>query len=328
MTMIPTQCQFKHVVAFEVSKHDLVIHVLPGEQTSTICNKPKAIRTFLAKEKRRNAKVDLGPMLVVCEATGGYERHVLEICGELELAAHKAHGKRVRDFANDLGVLAKTDPVDARVLALYGLKTDDLRLYALPNAKEQALKDLKARRDEIQQMLIAENNRLEHARHASVHKSVTVHVASLRRAFATIEAEIARVITSCEHLARKAQLMRSLKGIGPVTVATLLACLPELGTMSKGEAAALAGLAPINRDSGKTSAPRHIMAGRNAIRRSLYMAALVARQSNPVIKDFARQLTQRGKPFKVVIVAVMRKLLITLNAILKTEQPWRHAKPA
>ncbi len=326
MTMRPTHTTFKHVVAFEVSKQTLVVHVLPGDHQHTTSNKPKAVRKLLIAEARRNVREQLGPLLVVCEATGGYERPVLEICVELGISCHLAHGKRVRDFANYLGVLAKTDPIDARVIALYGLKTEGLRLYQPPSPETQALKDLQNRRAEILDMLIAEGNRLEHARHPSVAKTLKVHIASLQRLRDALEAEIAALIKSSEVMARKARLMRSLKGIGPVTVATLLAHMPELGHLSKGEAAALAGLAPINRDSGKAQAPRHVIAGRSAVRRTLYMAAVVALQCNPVIKAFGRELTKRGKPFKVVATAVMRKLLITLNAILKSERPWRMAE--
>jgi len=327
MTMNPTQKQFNHVVAFEVSKHTLVVHELPGDEQCCIANEPKAVRRLLrAKIKRHHAR--LGALLVVCEATGGYERHVLEACVALGLTCHKAHGARVRHFAKYLGLIAKTDPIDARILALYGLRTEGLRLYRPPSPEELALKELKARRDDLIGMLIAEGNRLEHARQASVIQSIKAHVASLRKALKALEAEIALLLRSNETFARKARLMRSLKGVGPVTATTVLADMPELGTLDKGEAACLAGLAPINRDSGKTSGPRHIQAGRAAVRRCLYMAALAALQANPVIKAYAATLKARGKPFKVVIVAVMRKLLIILNGILRSGEPWRHAKIA
>lgn len=326
--MSPTHSAFKHAVAFEVAKQTLVIHVLPGDGQYSIANKPKAIRKLLMREMRCNAVAGLGPLLVVCEATGGYESQVLEICVELGLAVHKAHGSRVRHFAKYLGLLAKTDPIDARVLALYGLRTPGLRLYVPPTPELVALKDLKTRRDQVQQMLIAETNRLEHARHASVTRSLKAHIASLRKALAALEAEIAAHLEASDELAHKARLMRSLKGVGPATVAALLAYMPELGTFRKGEVACLAGLAPINNDSGKSHAPRHIAAGRSTVRTTLYMAALVAIQHNPVMRRFAASLQHNGKPFKVVITAVMRKLIVTLNAILRTGEPWRHAGQA
>lgn len=328
MTMSPTHAAFNHVVAFEVAKHTLVIHSLPGDGQCTIANKPKAVRKLLMREMRRNREADLGPLLVICEATGGYENHVLEICVELGLAVHKAHGSRVRYFAKYMGLLAKTDPIDARVLALYGLRTQNLRLYVPPSPEQVALKDLKTRRDQLQRMLIAETNRLEHAHHPSVMRSLKTHVAGLRKALAALEAEIAAHVRTNDALARKARLMRSLKGVGPATAATLLAYMPELGTFRKGEVACLAGLAPINNDSGTSRVPRHIEAGRSTVRAALYMAALVAVRHNPIMRRFAASLRQNGKPFKVVITAVMRKIIVTLNAILRTDQPWAHANHA
>jgi transposase len=232
----------------------------------------------------------------------------------------------MRHFAQYRSRLAKTDRIDARVLALYGRHTPDLRLYTPPNPEIVALQDLKVRRDQVQQMLIAESNRLEHARHAAVTRGLKAHIASLRKALATLEAEIAAHIAASEALARKVRLMRSLKGVGPATATTLLACMPQLGTLRKGEAACLAGVAPIANDSGKSHGPRHIKAGRAAVRTALYMAALVAMQHNPVMRNFAASLRQNGKPFKVAITAVMRKLIVTLNAILRSGQPWRHAQ--
>ena len=282
---------------------------------------------MLLAEIQRGAEDGLGAMLVVCEATGGYERHVLAICLELGVAVHKAHGSRVRYFARYLGLLAKTDPIDARVLALYGLKTTDLRLYVPPAPEALALRDLRTRRDQLQQMLFAEN-RLEHARHLSVSRSLKAHIASLRKALAALEAEIAACLKASETLARKARLMKTLKGVGPATVAAILAYMPEIGAFTKAGAACMAGLAPINDDSGKLKGPRHIEAGRAAVRKALYMAALVAIQHNPVMRLFADKLKRNGKPAKVVITAVMRKLIVTLNAILRSGEPWSHAKIA
>ena len=209
---------------------------------------------------------------------------------ELGIAAHKAHGSRVRCFARYLGLIAKTDPIDARVLALYGLKTPDLHLYVQPAPEVLELRDLKTRRDQVQEMLFAEKNRLEHARHASVSRSLSAHVASLRQALAALEAEIAALVKASETLDRKARLMQTLKGVGPATVAALLAYLPELGALSRSAIACLAGLAPFDDESGQFKGPRHIEAGRAAVRKTLYMAALVAIRHNPVMRLFAERL--------------------------------------
>lgn len=326
--MNPALSAFNHVVAFEVAKKSLVIHVLPADKQSAARNKPRAIRKALIAEMHRNAKEGLGPMLAVCEATGGYERHVLAICVELGIPVHNAHGARVRHFARYLGLLAKTDPIDARVIALYGLKTPDLRLYIPSPPEVLALKALKTRRDQVQHMLFAETNRLEHADHKSVSRSLNAHIESLKKALAGLEAEIAAHLKACATLAQKARLMQTLKGVGPATAAAILAYLPELGALTKGEAACLAGLAPINNDSGKLIGPRHIEAGRASVRKTLYMAALVAIKHNPIMRAFADKLRRSGKPGKVVITAVMRKLIVTLNGILRSNEPWRHAKAA
>ena len=201
--MNPAQKTFNHIVAFDVGKESLAVHVLPGDERQSIANEPKKIRKLLMAQMWRNTKLNLGPLLVVCEATGGYERQLLEICVELGIAAHKAHGSRVRNFAKYLGLIAKNDPIDARVLALFGVKTDNLRLYASPTPEQEALIDLRARRDQIQTMLLAETNRLEHVRHESVTKSLKKHIEVLRQALAEFETMIAAHIEASKELARQ-----------------------------------------------------------------------------------------------------------------------------
>src|SRR4029077_3251315 len=266
MTMIPTQQAFNHIVAFEVSKEMLVVHTLPADEQCTIPNKPQTVRRPLKAEVKRNRKERLGAVLIVCEATGGYERHVLDVAIDLGVPVHRAHGTRVRFFARYRGLLAKTDPIDARLLAHYGLKTDEVRLYVPPAPETVALRALHARRSEIQEMMIAETCRLDHARHKSVVTSLKAHIAELKAAFAAIEAEIAQLLRECETLKKKIELMRTVIGIGPVSAMVLLAYLPDIGRLTKGQVARLAGLAPINDDSGKKRGTRHVEAGRTAIR--------------------------------------------------------------
>lgn len=314
--------RFHHIIAFEVAKQNLTVHVLPDDRQEVVANSQAAVRRVLRREAARNQKTGLGSMLVVCEATGGYERHVLDGAAELNVALHRAHGSRTRFFARYLG-LAKTDPIDARMLARYGRDTPDLRLYRPPAQQDLALRALRKRRDELAVMLRMETNRLEHARQPRVLASIRTHAKAMTKELAALDAEIATLIAATPHLDRKARLMRTLKGIGPVTAAACLAYLPELGALTKGQLARLAGLAPIANDSGTLSSPRHIAGGRSKIREPLYMAALVAIVHNPAIAAFASSLRQRGKPAKLVIVAVMRKLLIILNAILRDGQPAR-----
>lgn len=322
MIMPPTRTCFNHIVAFEVSKAQLVVHTLPADCQQGIDNTPAAVRRLLKAELRANARLGLGPMLVVCEATGGYERYVLEAAQVLGLAIHRAHGSRTRLFARFNGKLAKTDAIDARLIARYGL-TPDLPLYTPPSPQQAALRQLRQRRDEIGQMLRMEINRTEQASLKRLKTSLLRHKAWLEDELKAIEAEIATLIENSAELRRKADLMQSLKGIGPLTAAAILAYLPEIGTLSKAGVAALCGLAPIANDSGQHNGKRHIAGGRATLRTSLYMAAIVARRYNPRLKAFAEQLRQRGKPNKLIITAIMRKLIVILNAIVASRQPAR-----
>jgi transposase len=190
------------------------------------------------------------------------------------------------------------------------------------------LRALQSRRAELQGMLIAETNRLEHASHKSVLKSLKAHIAMLEAAFEAIEAEIAELVATSDGLRAKVQLMRTVKGVGFVTATTLLAYLPDIGQLTRGQVARRTGLAPINDDSGKKRGARHVEAGRSEIRRCLYMAAVVAANYNPALRTFAARLKARGYPFKYVVTAVMRKLVVILNAVLRDGEPWRGAKTA
>lgn len=315
-----------HVVAFEVSKHQLVVHSLPADRQRTIPNTSAAVRRVLRAERKSNMQAQLGRMLVVCEATGGYESHVLEVAVELGIDAHKAHGTRVRHFANYKGLKAKNDPIDARLIALYGRQTENLVRFVPPSAALKALRALQERRDDLKLMLQAETNRLEHASNPHVLKSLKSSIRALSRALDAIEAEIACVLKAEENLARKAQLMRTVPGVGPVVAVAMLAHMPELGTLSRGRAASLAGLAPFDDDSGMRKGRRHIHAGRNAVRRCLYMAALAAIRACPHLRDYAARIRARGKPFKVAVTAVMRKLIVIINAVLASQQPCHYAK--
>lgn len=323
MSMSPTDVRFNHVVAFEVSKHELVVHILPADTQERLANTGAAVRRLLRREQRRNQKQNLGALLVVCEATGGYERQVIAEAAALELATHRAHGSRTRLFARYQGKRAKTDPIDARLLALYGLANPNLPLHRPPSPELEALRALRKRRDELQQMLRMELNRLEHVRHRQLKASLARHCKLLKAECDHLQSEIGALVEATPEFARKARLMRSVKGVGPLTVAACLAYLPELGTLSRAEAAAITGLAPHANESGKYRGPRHIGGGRKTVRTSLYMAALVARTFNPRLRSFAQTLKARGKPNKVILIAVMRKLVVILNAVLRSGQPAR-----
>lgn len=318
--MTSSSQQYQHIIAFEVAKDSLTLHILPDDTQEQISNTPAAVRRVLRRQATRNGKQTLGPMLIVCEATGSYDRHVLAVACELAIPLHRAHGVRTRHFARYLG-LAKTDPIDARMLALFGRDTPDLRLYSPPATNQAALRELRKRRDELKAMAYMEANRLEHARLARVRASILVQLRRMAKEVAAIEAAINRMIETDPAMARKARLMQSLKGIGPATATACLAYLPELGSFTKAQVARITGLAPIAKDSGKSSAPRHIHGGRKSVRNALYMAAIVAIAHNPRITHYAIALKKRGKPAKLVITAVMRKLIIMLNAIIRDNTP-------
>lgn len=317
---------FQHIIAFEVAKTSLTIHVLPADRQEGIANTLAAVRRVLRRELRVNSKLGLGPILVVCEATGGYERHVLAEAVALGLAVHRAHGVRTRHFARYLG-LAKTDPIDARMLARYGRDTPSLRLYAPPEPRQAALAALRKRQDDLKVMIRMEANRLEHARHPGVVASIKASIRRLTKDKERLEDAICQLVSATPQMARKSKLMQSLKGVGPATATACLAYLPELGSFTKGQVARIVGLAPIANNSGKASLPRHIAGGRAIMRQALYMAAVVAIAHNDRIKAYAKGLRQRGKPPKLVITAVMRKIVIILNAILRDGQA-AHASKA
>lgn len=323
MSMNVSTSRFNHIVAFEVSKAELVVHTLPADRQQQIGNTAAAVRRLLKREQHSNLRQGLGEMLVLCEATGGYERHVLDQAAALGIKLHRAHGSRTRLFARFNGRRAKTDKIDARLLALYAMSTAELPLYEPPSPEQQALRALRRRRDEIAKMLRMETNRTEHARLARLRTSLSRHRKWLQAELQAIEEEIELLIAQTPELNRKAGLMRSVKGVGPKTVAAILAYLPELGTLSKAQVASLTGLAPHAKDSGTQHNPRHIVAGRAALRTSLYMAALVAQSCNPKLRAFAQSLRARGKPNKVILVALMRRLIVILNAVIASGQPAR-----
>jgi transposase len=262
--------------------------------------------------------------LVVLEASGGYEFALACALQAAGVAVALINPRQARDFAKAMGYLAKTDAIDARVLAqlaqvIAAHPNRERFVKVLADAEQQRLQALVLRRTQLVGMLTAERQRLATS-HAAARKSIEKLIAAIRKQLEEIEAQLAAHIE--RHHADLAALLQSANGVGPATTATLIAELPELGTLDRGQIAALVGVAPFNRDSGKMRGKRMIGGGRAQVRRSLYMAALVATRFNPAIARFYQRLLAAGKPKKVALVACMRKLLTILNAMVRTGKPW------
>lgn len=304
-------------VGIDVSKAQLDVEIRPSGEKQSFANDKvgiKALVKWLAK---------IAPTLIVLEATGGYEREVMRALVSAGLPAVVVNPRQVRDFAKATGQLAKTDSIDAGVLAHFA-EVIRPALRPLPDAVTLELRALTSRRRQLLEMIAAENNRLEMASKA-VRKSIHAHIGYLEQALERINQELDRAIEQSPIWKENEDLLRSAKGIGPVTSRTLLAELPELGTLDRKQIAALVGVAPFNRDSGSLKGRRSIWGGRAPVRGALYMATLVATRRNPVIRDFYNRLIAKGKLFKVALVACMRKLLTILNSMIKHKTRWSNS---
>lgn len=262
----------------------------------------------------------LAPTLVVLEATGGIERRLVTALAQASLPLAVINPRQVRDFARATGELAKTDRIDARILALFAERIRP-EVRPLPEETTQLLSALITRRRQLLEMRTAEQNRLRLAPQA-VRKTIQTHIRWLDRQLRTVDSDLDRTLRESPLWRTKDKLLQSVPGIGEVVSRTLLAELPELGRLSRREIAKLAGVAPLARDSGKHRGRRSVWGGRATVRSTLYMAALVASRHNPVIRSFYDRLLEKGKPKKVALTACIRKLLVILNAMLRDQKPW------
>jgi len=267
---------------------------------------------------------ELKPRLIVLEATGGYHRMLVAALAAAGLPVVVVNPRQVRDFARAMGVLAKTDAIDASVLARFGEKVGP-EIRPLPDTQSAELADLLARRRQLVDLRTAENNRLQQAVAAGIK-------ASIRAVLRTIETQIDRIDEDLDDRIKgspvwkhKEELLLSVPGIGPQTARMLLACLPELGTISRQTVAMLVGVAPLNRDSGTMRGKRTIWGGRAAVRSALYMATLVATRFNPLLRRHYQKLLAAGKAKKSALIACLRKLLVILNAMIRTNTPWKNS---
>jgi len=301
-------------VGIDVSKAQLDAAVRPAGRFAAP-NDEAGVAQVLARLRA------VPPTLVVVEATGGLEIPLVGALATAGVPVVVVNPRQVRDFAKATGKLAKTDAVDAQVLAHFAeVMRPEPR--PLPDEQTQALAALVARRRQLVEMLTAEQNRLASAR-GPVRQNLRAHIAWLVRALGHADADLAQAIRNSPVWREKEALLRSTPGVGPVLTTTLLANLPELGTVTGKQIAALVGVAPFNRDSGTWRGKRTVWGGRAQIRAVLYMGALVAARFNPVIRAFYLRLCAAGKAKKVALTACMRKLLLILNAMLKQRTPWR-----
>lgn len=265
------------------------------------------------------------PSLVCLEATGGYERLLREALHRRAIPVSVVNPRQVRDFARALGQLAKTDAIDARLIARFGA-TFDPEPDDPPSPAQERLRSLRARRQQVVQSLIQEKNRLGTAPDAETRDSIQQAVDFYNQQLAGLDQRLAELTAADPEFKRRMNLLTSVPGVGAVTAAGLLAELPELGSLNRGQAAKLVGLAPINRDSGTLRGKRMIGGGRAQVRRSLYMATIVATKHNQLIRSYYQQLLARGKAKMTALVACMRKLLLVLNAMIKNQTPWKDAE--
>lgn len=302
-------------VGIDISKAWLDIAVYEREEVFRTSNDETGIASLVKRLKRLKAT------LIVLEPTGGFEMLLVAELTHAGLPAAVVNAKRVRDFAKATGRLAKTDKLDAKVLAHFAAAVRPA-LRTMKSEEEEQLTALLTRRRQILEMVTVEKNRLVTVR-AKMRTDLELHIQWLSNNLKELDKEIEDFVKGSPAWKEKDALLQSVPGVGPVTSATMLGMLPELGQLNRQQIAALVGVAPLNKDSGKKQGRRRVYGGRADVRNVLYMAALAARKFNPVIRNFYERLIQQGKEKKVALTACMRKLLVILNAMMHSNQPWR-----
>lgn len=305
---------YDRVAGIDVAKAKLDYHLLGEARTGVEANDPLGIERLIGLLRQADAT------LVCLEATGGYERALVDALHQAEIPVAVVNPRLPRDFARALNQTAKTDRLDARLLALFAerMRPQPTPLET-PAARE--LRALVTRRDQLNDLLGQERNRLEHAS-AGLRESHEQTIDFLRRQLQSLDERIAQRLADDPQFHAAAQRIESVPGLGPKTAAALVAELPELGRINRRQIARLVGVAPINRDSGTLRGKRMTGGGRASLRRKLYMPTLVAVKHNPIIRDFYRHLLQQGKPKMVALIAAMRKLLTILNTLVRNQTQW------
>ncbi|HSB55812.1 MAG TPA: IS110 family transposase [Gemmatimonadales bacterium] len=302
-------------VGIDISKAYLDTALRPGPPVARHTNDPAGIAALVARLQ------PLSPALVVVEATGGLELPLVAALQVAKIPVAAINPRQARDFAKALGRLAKTDRIDAEVLAHFA---EAVRPAArpLPSAEVQALDALLSRRQQLLEMRVMESNRLGTCSDPTVRTGLERHLAWLATEVADADRLLSEAVKASPAWREKDELLRSIPGLGPVTSLTLLAALPELGSLDGGKLSALVGLAPFADDSGTRRGGRHVRGGRAVVRRVLYLAALSATRHNPALSAFRVRLAVRGKKAKVILTAVARKLLVIANAVIRTGRHW------
>jgi transposase len=305
-------------IGIDVSKDRLDVHVRPERKNFALARDQAGLDELVTR------LAPLSPALVVLEATGGLQLRVAAHLAAADLPVAVVNPRQVRDFARAAGRLAKTDRLDAEVIAAFA---EAMRPEARPlaDAETRHMAALVARRRQLVDMRTAEKNRRAILETGSAHRQLNDHIDWLTRAIEDIDNDIDGAVRASKAWRADENLLRSVPGVGPVLCRTLLAELPELGSLNRRQIAALVGVAPFNRDSGTMRGKRTVWGGRGHIRAVLYMATVTATRVNPVIKATYRNLTNKGKPSKLALTACMRKLLVILNAMMRDQTAWKHA---
>jgi len=305
----------KCYIGIDVSKAMLDVFFLPKNKYIQVENNELGIKKLI-KEFRQYFEP-----LIVMESTGGYEKNVAQALAKEGFSVAIINPRQIRDFAKALGKLAKTDRIDANVIAMFAEKIQPNK-NVICDENQQKLAECNTRRSQLVDMITMEKNRLDKAS-KEMKKSIQRIIKLLEKELQKTNELLAKAIQCNDKYARRNELLQTIKGVGSVVSVGVIADLPELGSLSSKEISALAGLAPLNRDSGTMRGKRAIWGGRASVRRILYMAALTAMRFNAKIKAFYERLCAAGKPKKVAITACMHKLLIIMNAMIKNDQPWR-----
>ena len=305
-------------IGIDVAKDRLDVHVRPSGEAFAVARDGEGLASLVDRLRT------VAPRLIVSEATGGFEQVVAGALGAAGLPIVVVNPRQIRDFARALGRLAKTDRIDAETIALFAERVQP-ELRPLPDAEARLLGELVARRRQVIEMIVAEGNRARLLESRRLKKRIERHRSALQDELSKIDSEIDDTIRGTPIWRENEDLLKSVPGVGNTLARTLLAELPELGSLGRKQIAALVGVAPFNRDSGTLRGKRTVWGGRAPVRAGLYMAALVASRHNPLIARFYRRLLAAGKPKKLALTACMRKLLTILNAIVRDRRPWQPA---